>query len=91
MVYVVWCVCVCVGGCEAAKAKMVRRGIKEVVKAIRKGEKGFVFLLCVLCVCIVCVYCVCVLCVCVCIVCVYCVCVRVFCVLGLLGLLGLLL
>ena len=26
---------------KASKAKIVRRGVKEVVKALRKGEKGF--------------------------------------------------
>ena len=26
----------------AAKAKCTRRGVKEVVKSIRKGEKGYV-------------------------------------------------
>ena len=31
-------------GCppSAASAKMLRRGVKEVVKGLRKGEKGFV-------------------------------------------------
>lgn len=28
----------------AAKAKALRRGVKEVVKAVRKGEKGFVLI-----------------------------------------------
>ena len=27
---------------SAASAKMLRRGVKEVVKGLRKGEKGFV-------------------------------------------------
>ena len=31
------------GGCVAAKAKALKRGVKEVVKAVRKGEKGCVF------------------------------------------------
>ena len=26
--------------CSASKGKTVRRGVKEVVKAVRKGEKG---------------------------------------------------
>ncbi len=30
---------------EAAKAKLLRRGVKEVVKALRKNEKGSVFVL----------------------------------------------
>ncbi|EDO48688.1 predicted protein [Nematostella vectensis] len=29
---------------KASKAKTLRRGVKEVVKALRKGEKGFVIL-----------------------------------------------
>jgi len=29
---------------KASQAKVVRRGVKEVVKAIRKGEKGFLIL-----------------------------------------------
>ena len=29
---------------KAAKAKMIRRGVKEVVKAIKKGEKGLVII-----------------------------------------------
>lgn len=29
---------------KASQAKVVRRGVKEVVKAIRKGEKGFLVL-----------------------------------------------
>jgi H/ACA ribonucleoprotein complex subunit 2 len=31
-------------GPAAAKAKAIRRGVKEVVKAVRKGEKGFVLI-----------------------------------------------
>ena len=32
--------------CVAAKAKCTRRGVKEVVKSIRKNEKGFAFGFC---------------------------------------------
>jgi hypothetical protein len=38
------CDCGCVNmSCAAAKVKAIRRGVKEVVKALRKNEKGYVW------------------------------------------------
>lgn len=40
----------------ASEAKCLKRGVKEVVKSIRRGNKGFVIFTALLCSCIACSY-----------------------------------